>query len=114
MRCPGPKGSNKYLAPDVKKVPITFLSDLMAQIELSCHISHLSLMHSDGVVDIFSYAVATVAPNHGGNRNTKFTSVPILLGFLWHGKKSVPLTLFMSAVYYIHFETLRPRGSKSL
>ena len=50
MRCPGPKRSNKYLAPDVKKVPITFLSDLMAQIELSCHISHLSLMYSDGVV----------------------------------------------------------------
>ena len=45
MRCLGPKRSNKYLAPDVKKVPITFLSDLMAQIELSCHISHLSLMY---------------------------------------------------------------------
>ena len=46
MRCLGPKRSNKYLAPDVKKVPITFLSDLMAQIELNCHISHLSLMYS--------------------------------------------------------------------
>ena len=42
MRCPGPKRSNKYLAPDAKEVLITFLSDLMAQIELSCHISHLS------------------------------------------------------------------------
>ena len=52
MRCPGPKKSNKYLALDVKKVPITFSSDLMAQIELrvSYHISHLSLMYSDGVV----------------------------------------------------------------
>ena len=53
MRCPGPKGRNKYLAPDVNEVPITFLSDLMAQIELSCHISHLSLMYSDGVVTMF-------------------------------------------------------------
>ena len=50
MRCPGPKRRNKYLAPDVNEVPITFLSDLMAQIELSCHISHLSLMYSDEVV----------------------------------------------------------------
>ena len=53
MRCPGPKRRNKYLAPDVNEVPITFLSDLMAQIELSCHISHLSLMYSDGVVTMF-------------------------------------------------------------
>ena len=50
MRCPGPNRRNKYLAPDVNEVPITFVSDLMAQIELSCQISHLSLMYSDGVV----------------------------------------------------------------
>ena len=48
MRCPGPKRRNKYLAPDVNEVPITFLSDLMAQIELSCHISHLSLINVFG------------------------------------------------------------------
>jgi hypothetical protein len=53
MRCPGPNRRNKYLAPDVNEVPITILSDLMAQIELSCHISHLSLMYSDGVVPGF-------------------------------------------------------------
>ena len=50
MRCPGPRRRNRYLASDVNEVPITFLSDLMGQIELGCHISHLSLMYSDGVV----------------------------------------------------------------
>ena len=65
MRCLGPKRSNKYLAPDVKKVPITFLSDLMAQIELNCHISHLSLMQGwSGIVTGLHYKIMLQTLSH--------------------------------------------------